>query len=251
MLGGVAAVLVPRPAMARQDEVSGVLNGSSMPGTPAPAGEMATNIEKLLQAAIALPVATLLGSALALRPRRRGTPKRSAPIVQTQIILALIGALVMLVVGSSLARAFGVVGAAGLVRYRARVQDPKDAGVMLSTLAIGLASGVGLYFLSLFATAFIMGVLWIIESFEPQASKFFLVKVAAKQARDIQARVEALLHRHRASLELRTSSGEELSYEVRLPAKRSTDQLTKELQGIEGVTAVEWEEEKKKPDEIE
>ena len=34
----------------------------------------------------------------------------------------------MLVVGSSLARAFGIVGAAGLVRYRAKIDDPKDAG---------------------------------------------------------------------------------------------------------------------------
>jgi hypothetical protein len=61
-------------------------------------------------------------------------------VIQTQIILAIVGAVVMLVVGSSLARAFGIVGAAGLVRYRAKIEDPKDAGVMLSTLAIGLAS---------------------------------------------------------------------------------------------------------------
>ena len=58
--------------------------------------------------------------------------------MQTQIILAIIGALVMIVVGTSLARAFGVVGAAGLVRYRAKIDDPKDAGVMLTTLAVGL-----------------------------------------------------------------------------------------------------------------
>ena len=74
----------------------------------------------------------------------------------------------MLVVGSSLARAFGIVGAAGLVRYRAKIDDPKDAGVMLSTLAVGLAAGVGVYLLAFFATVFILAVLWIVESFEPQ-----------------------------------------------------------------------------------
>ena len=61
-------------------------------------------------------------------------------VVQTQIILAMVGSVVMIVVGTSLARAFGIVGAAGLVRYRAKIADPKDAGVMLSTLAIGLAA---------------------------------------------------------------------------------------------------------------
>src|SRR5262245_47522141 len=106
---------------------------------------------------------------LAFRPRRRGTPERQSTVVQTQIILAVVGAVVMLVVGSSLARAFGIVGAAGLVRYRAKIADPKDAGVMLSTLAVGLASGVGLWVLAVFGTGFILGLLWIVESFEPKA----------------------------------------------------------------------------------
>lgn len=207
---------------------------------------LATDFGRVIDAALALPVATVLGAALALRPRRRGTPKRSPPIVQTQIILAVIGALVMLVVGTSLARAFGVVGAAGLVRYRARVQDPKDAGVMLSTLAIGLASGVGLYFVAVFAAAFILAVLWAIESFEPEASKFFILKMATKHARGIPSQVEDLLRRQRAGFELRTSSEEELSYEVRLPTSRGTDRITKALLQIQGATAVEWDEEKKK-----
>ena len=111
----------------------------------------------------------ILRAALALRPRRRGTPKRSSQVVQTQIILSIIGALVMIVVRTSLARAFGVVGAAGLVRYRAKIDDPKDAGVMLSTLAVGLAYGIGLYGLAMFPSVFVTVVLWIIESFEPTA----------------------------------------------------------------------------------
>jgi hypothetical protein len=78
-----------------------------------------------------LPLAVGLACVLALRPRRRGTPPRQAQVIQTQIILSIVGAVVMLVVGASLARAFGIVGAAGLVRYRTKIDDPKDAGVML------------------------------------------------------------------------------------------------------------------------
>jgi hypothetical protein len=212
-------------------------------------GPLALQMSRVLNAAIALPIATALGVALALRPRRRGTPKRSAPIVQTQVILAVIGALVMLVVGSSLARAFGVVGAAGLVRYRAKVQDPKDAGVMLSTLAVGLASGVGLYVLAAFAALFIMGVLWVIESFEPEAFKLFQLKIATKDARAGQPQIEGVLRRQRANFELRTSSGAELSYEVRLPIDRATDTVTKAILGTHGTTSVEWDEQKKKSGE--
>ena len=70
-----------------------------------------------------LPIAAALGTALALRPRRRGTPTRTLAVVQTQIILSVVGAVIMLVVGASLARAFGIVGAANLIRYRAKIDD--------------------------------------------------------------------------------------------------------------------------------
>ena len=91
---------------------------------------------------------------LVARSRHSRTRFEQSTVVQTQIILAIVGAIVMLVVGASLPRAFGIVGAAGLIRYRAKISDPKDAGVMLSTLALGLACGVGLYLLAVFATFF-------------------------------------------------------------------------------------------------
>src|SRR3954454_12223634 len=130
-------------------------------------------VRDLKHALSRLPVAAGLACVLAFRPRRRGTPRRQAPVIQTQIILAVGGAVVLLAVGYSLARAFGIVGAAGLVRYRAKIDDPKDAGVMLSTLAVGLAAGVGVWLLAGFATLFILAVLWIIESFEPTATEPF------------------------------------------------------------------------------
>src|SRR5688572_2986044 len=93
------------------------------------------------RAVLALPLAAALGAALAFRPRRRGTPTRSGPVIQTQIILAIVGGVVMFIVGSSLARAFGIVGVASLIRYRAKIDDPKDAVVMLATLSVGLSCG--------------------------------------------------------------------------------------------------------------
>jgi uncharacterized membrane protein YhiD involved in acid resistance len=181
-----------------------------------------------------------------MRPRRRGTPKRSTSVIQTQIILTIIGALVMIVVGTSLARAFGVVGAAGLVRYRARIDDPKDAGVMLSTLAVGLACGVGVYGLAIFSAAFIAVVLWIIESFEPKAKNVFTLEVKTKNAAATQPKVEALLRRRHVKYELRESTPEEFSYHVELPMNVKTDGLSAEIIAFdEKGTGVEWKTEKK------
>jgi uncharacterized membrane protein YhiD involved in acid resistance len=201
-----------------------------------------------LHAFVALPLATALGAALALRPRRRGTPKRSSQVVQTQIILAIIGALVMIVVGTSLARAFGVVGAAGLVRYRAKIDDPKDAGVMLTTLGVGLGCGIGVYGLSVFATVFLLGVLWVIESFEPIARKQFILEVKSKEAAKLKTTVESLLRRRRVKYELRESTPEEFSFFVDMPMDLKTDGISAEIIALDPDpgTGVEWKTEKKK-----
>jgi uncharacterized membrane protein YhiD involved in acid resistance len=207
-----------------------------------------TQLVQLRHALIRLPFAAALASILALRPRRRGTPRRQAPVIQTQIILAVVGAVVMLVVGSSLARAFGIVGAAGLVRYRAKIEDPKDAGVMLSTLAVGLASGVGLWVLAAFATGFILVVLWVVESFEPKATQLFALKVKAKDPANLKEKVEHLLARYRVAYELRTASKDELQYEVRWPLERKTDRISEAILALEPgeETAVTWEDKKEK-----
>jgi Domain of unknown function (DUF4956)/MgtC family len=204
-----------------------------------------TQLAQLRHAAIRLPVAAGLASILAFRPRRRGTPRRQPAVIQTQIILAIVGAVVMLVVGSSLARAFGIVGAAGLVRYRAKVEDTKDAGVMLSTLAVGLASGVGLWMLALFSTVFFLAVLWIIESLEPRATQFFTLKIKSSDPTALKPHVEQLLSRYRVPYEVRSMSKEELQYEVSWPIDRKTDRASEALVALGGEdTAVEWEEKK-------
>ena len=160
--------------------------------------------EEVLASLIRLPLAALLGTVLALRPRRRGTPERQPAVVQTQIILAVVGSLIMLVVGASLARAFGIVGAANLIRYRSKIEDPKDAVVMLCALSAGLAAGVGLYGLAMIGTVFIMLCLWVLEGFEPQTRLFELSVKLGDETLDMRPKIEEVLRRYKVRYELRT-----------------------------------------------
>jgi uncharacterized membrane protein YhiD involved in acid resistance len=200
--------------------------------------------QELMAAVLRLPIAAILGTALALRPRRRGTPPRQPAVVQTQIVLAVVGALIMLVVGASLARAFGIVGAANLIRYRSKIDDPKDAVVMLCALSVGLAAGVGLYGLATFGTLFLVIALWIIEGFEPQTRVWELsVKLGEKTA-VLRPRVEAILRRFKAEFELRGQSEDEVSYIVTTPLELHTDRVSHALTALvpTGKGAVEWKE---------
>lgn len=203
---------------------------------------------ELANAMICLVVAAGLGSLLAFRPRREGAPTGPAHVIQAQIMMSVVGSLVMLVVGASLARAFAIAGTAGLVRYRANIDDPKDASVMLSCLAVGLASGVGLPYLATAGTVFILGVLWLLEWREPWPAKPFELKVSAKNPMQLKGDVEAILARHKIKFELREATEKHVAYLAQVPHGKRTDRVSEAITALNGAAAVEveWDEKKVK-----
>ena len=205
-------------------------------------------LHEIDDALIRLPLAAALGAALALRPKRKGTPPRMPAVIQTQIILAVVGAVIMLVVGASLARAFGIVGAANLIRYRSKIDDPKDAVVMLCALAVGLASGVGLYALSIFSTAFLMVALGVIESFEKGTKRYDLTIKAGDQTDEMRPRIESILRRFELVHELVASADEQVAYDVVVPLDANRDRVTNAILRLDpdGHASVEWAEKKSK-----
>lgn len=239
---------------------TGLVRAQSQPSgseqaTPAPAGEslplqsddLAGDLRTgLAQAALRLPLAALFGAVLALRPRRAGSPPRDPAVIETQIVLAIVGSVIMLVVGASLARAFGIAGAANLIRYRAKIEDPKDAVVMLSTLAVGLASGVGLFGIAACSTVFLVLTLWTIEGFETRIRTFLLTVKLGNKTSARRAGVEKVLTKAGTPFELRTTSSEELSYLVTAGASLKTERLSASLSALapDGSAEIEWKEEK-------
>ena len=244
----VFTLILPVAALAQRDAPP------AAPGQATPAEELFRGnqeehdpdhfLHEVDDAIASLPLAAMLGAALALRPRRKGTPPRQASVIQTQIILAIVGTVVMLIVGQSLARAFGIVGVASLIRYRAKVDDPKDAVVMLCCLGVGLASGVGLYALAMVSTIFLLVVLFLLESFEPESKKLFDVSIKSKK--DVREPVEQIFRRASVDYELRSVSEEELVYEARIPIRRRTDKISTAIVALDSSNeiAVEWKEKK-------
>jgi uncharacterized membrane protein YhiD involved in acid resistance len=204
------------------------------------------------QGLLVLTVAAVLGAALGVvRPVRRGIVPRSAHVIQAQILLAIVGAIIIVVVAESLARAFAIVGAAGLVRYRARIKDVKDAGVMLIALALGLTAGSGMFLFAFIACAFVIGVLWLLESLEPAARSRFDLKISTKNAGRLKPDLEHALGHKGVTYELHRSSPNELMYEVTVPFDQRIRPLTKLIQQLDGHDGmlVEWEIKKIKKDE--
>ena len=206
------------------------------------------SLADLGHALLCMVVAASLGAVLAFRPRRAGGPPRVVNVVQAQIMMAIVGCLVMLIVGASLARAFAIAGVAGLVRYRSKIDDPKDASVMLACLAIGLASGVGLLYLAGAGAVFILAVLWVLEWREPWPPKLFELKVSAKDPAALKTEVEALLTKHHIKFELRESTEKHIAYSAQVPQGRRTDRISEAIAALHGAeaVAVAWDEKKAK-----
>ena len=103
---------------------------------PVDAGEVVTS----------LIVALICGVVIAwiYRWTYRGT-SYAPSFVRSMVVLPMITALVMLVIGSNLARAFGLVGAMSIIRFRTAVKDTHDIVFIFFALAAGLAAGVGMY----------------------------------------------------------------------------------------------------------
>ncbi len=80
--------------------------------------------------------------------------------VHTLIMLTMIVSLIMLIIGSNIARAFSLVGALSIIRFRNAVKDTRDVGYIFFGMAIGMACGTRFYLLAVVGTFIISFVMW-------------------------------------------------------------------------------------------
>ncbi len=69
----------------------------------------------------------------------------SLSYVQTMIIMGVTISIIMVIIGSNIARAFALVGALSIIRFRTAIKEPRDVAFIFMTMAIGMATGTGFY----------------------------------------------------------------------------------------------------------
>src|ERR1700752_2394926 len=203
--GAPAGVATPVPGTQPKSEVPllGQLFGPDASGLSPPN----TSSWEATSARIALrfSLAAFLAGLLAFRPRRGVSYARRNPFVaQTQILMAVVAGGMMMVVGDSAARAFGIFAAASLVRFRTNIRDPKEITILLVCLGIGLASGVGKIELAVITALFVLGRLWVVEYYEPaQVFRSLELTVATRKVDETDEALRDIFDRHQLASELR------------------------------------------------
>ena len=202
-------------------------------------------------------LAAFLAALLAFRPRRGVSVVRRNPYVaQTQILMGVVAGAMMMVVGDSAARAFGIFAAASLVRFRTNIRDPKETTVLLVCLGVGLAAGVGRWDMAVILTLFVLLTLAVLESFERfQVFRSMEICVQTRNVDIADKILKGLFERHGYDYELRHLDREDADepmgkvvYLVNLDPVVSTSKLSDEILSSDrdNIDSVQWDQKESK-----
>jgi len=164
-------------------------------------------------------------------------PNYSPTFIQSSILLSLITALVIMVIGNNLARAFGLVGAMSIIRFRTAVKDTEDIVFIFFSLAVGMAAGVGLRVSAIVGTLFISLILIVLARGKyavPKRSEFLLQFHFDENGDDETAYLEVLkkyckYHRLVNMQSVGTANLYELSFYITLKNKDEGARLIQKL----------------------
>lgn len=193
-----------------------------------------------------LAVSIVLGMIVAIiyRQTHKGL-SYSQSFTLTVIFVAVIVAIVMMVIGNSLSRAFALVGALSIIRFRTVVKDTKDTAFVFWALAVGMAAGTGNYVLGGIGTG-VVSVLALVlhaSNFGALYKSEFILRFRYATGADSSAHLEQInLIAKRSSMLHIEHSGDgkslQLTYDIVLKEGRTAQELATAMGSIPSVSEV-------------
>jgi len=196
-------------------------------------------------------VAIGLGMVLALTYRytHKGL-SYSQSFTQTILLVALIVSIVMMTIGSNVARAFALVGALSIIRFRTVVKDTRDTAFVFAALAVGMAAGTANsnnnhHVLAALGCAFVVAVALVMyaSNFGALYKSEFILRFTFDQSKDSAGYLTKVGDFAKRSNMLHIEpSGDgqslRLTYDITLEKDATAEKLTGALSKVEGVTDV-------------
>lgn len=171
----------------------------------------------------------------------RGTSYTQS-FVFTLVLNGMVVALVMMVVGSNIARAFSLVGALSIIRFRNAVKETRDVGFIFFTMAIGMAIGTRFYLLAIVAAVVISLIVVIMTRFNWFAREAAgqILRIQVPNGAPFDKLFDALFLKHTYSTELisvdtvNNGALTELTYSVGLKKANRVEEFVSELRTLNG-----------------
>lgn len=220
------------------------LKDAALAPTPISPGTMATR----------LVVAATLGVVVAViyRLSHGRLAKDARTLVGTLVLLTILLAMVTMVIGDSVARAFGLVGALSIVRFRTVVEDTRDTAFVIFAVVVGMAVGTGLVLVALIGVPFVALAAIGLSVFSGAArgsvaapagdAAVVVVRINTGQAQDgVHAVLDAVVAGWKLSgvATARQGTAIDLTYSVRLRSAADAASLVTQLNSAAGVQSVD------------
>lgn len=167
----------------------------------------------------------------------------SQSFVITLVLMCITVSAVMMVIGSNLARAFALVGALTIVRFRTVVKDTKDTAFIFFALTEGIASGTSNYILTIYSTFFIGAVAMILAKTNygsMHRSEFILRFRFNRESGDEEGYVNFISERVKKSTIIHIEPSEDgmhltLTYDLILKSGLTSQEIVTGLNSIPGI----------------
>jgi len=200
---------------------------------------------------IRLVVAVTLGGVVAWVYRRtRGSREVSATFPPTLVLLAVLIAMVTQVIGDNVARAFSLVGALSIVRFRTVVRDTQDTAFVIFAVVVGMAVGAGQLAVAGIGIAVVGVAAFLMRGRRPAPDStsspdvIYRLEIRVATAQQLDGPIAEALGRVLTSRQLvsigtaKQGTSLNVSYDVHLNPDSSPETLVKTLNRIDGVQDV-------------
>lgn len=197
--------------------------------------------------ATSMVLATLLTFVIAhvYRQTHRGTSYSQSFLV-TMFLMAVTTSVVMLIIGSNIARAFSLVGALSIIRFRTAVKDARDTGYLFAAMVVGMGCGTQFYLASISLTAFVSGLMLLlyVSDYGLKQKLESIVRVTYTTANGAAGGIESVLGGsykdvRRINRMLDVGEGQETDvYVVRQTKSSDPKETEAQLRAIDGVVNI-------------
>ena len=191
----------------------------------------------VLSALITMGMALLFGLVISFTYMKTKEDGYQQSFVITLTMLPVILSVIILFVGSNVARAFSLAGTLSIIRFRSAPGDPKDIGYIFFTIAAGLACGVGLYAYGAMFTVLLCVFMAVLAKvhFGKSASSQKLLKIVIPEDLNYEGVFDEILDRYTRGFKLNkvrtTDLGSlyELIYNINMDEKQNQKEFMDEL----------------------
>ena len=200
-----------------------------------------TNVFTTIDVLIVLVISTFLSLIAAKTYQRTHDGVSYSHIfVHTTVMFSVVVSMIMLIIGSNIARAFTLVGALSIVRFRNAIKETRDVGFIFFMMAIGMAVGTRFYMLAFIMTFYVCLLILLLHAINFGSRKINdeIMKIVTPIDLDYERHIEPILQKELNFFQLlnieATSSKklQELVYLVRFKKNRRKRNLFNKIKKV-------------------